>query len=226
MDHQEATRLMAVEKYLLKELPPESREEFEEHYFDCFECAADLRATEAFLDAAKSELEAAPLARPLSQAKKKSPFAFLWTPAFAIPVFALLLLVIVYQNLMVYPRYSSEIAQLKTPGILPALSMAGSNSRGGELPSITVPSGKPFLLLVDIPTQDQFSSYTCSLESPSGAIAFTLQVSVQQAKDTVSIGVPAGDRNPGTYTLIVRGNPNSGPPADLAQMHFVLRSQN
>src|SRR5580658_10237486 len=100
MDHQEATRLMAVEKYLLKELPPESREAFEEHYFDCLECAADLRATEAFLDAAKSELEAAPLARPLSQ-KKKSPFAFLWTPAFAIPVFALLLLVIVYQNLMV-----------------------------------------------------------------------------------------------------------------------------
>jgi hypothetical protein len=226
MDHQEATRLMAVEKYLLKEMPPELREEFEEHFFDCQECAADLRATEAFLDSAREEFEAAPVAKPLPQAQKKSPFAFLWRPAFIVPAFALLLLVIAYQNTVVYPKFIAEIAQLKTPEILPSISMAGANSRGGELPSVTVPSGQTFLLLVDIPTQDQFSSYTCSLESPSGAIAFTLQVSVQQAKDTVSIGVPAGDRNPGTYTLIVRGNPNSGPPADLAQMHFVLRSQN
>jgi Putative zinc-finger len=37
MDHHQATQLTAVEKYLLDELPPELRDEFEEHYFDCQE---------------------------------------------------------------------------------------------------------------------------------------------------------------------------------------------
>jgi hypothetical protein len=229
MDHLEATRLTAVEKYLLNELPPELRDEFEDHFFDCMECATDLRATAAFMDAAKKEFEAAPVSAASPKAKKKSPFAFLWTPAFAVPAFALLLFVIAYQYGVVYPRFAGEIAQLKTPEILPSISMAGANSRGGDLPSAALRSGHPFLLLVDIPTQDRFSSYTCSLESPSGSTAFVLQVSAQQAKDTVSIRVPAGNREPGTYTLIVRGNTNQNPgtaAVDLAHLHFVLRNQN
>src|ERR1700739_2666781 len=100
MDHPEATRLLAVEKYLLDEMPPELRDEFEEHFFGCPECAADLRATEAFLGAAKQELKAAPLRKPAA-AEKKSPFGFLWKPVFALPAFALLLLVIAYQNIVV-----------------------------------------------------------------------------------------------------------------------------
>ena len=53
MDHHQATQLTAVEKYLLDELTPELRDEFEEHFFDCQECATDLRATAGFIDAAK-----------------------------------------------------------------------------------------------------------------------------------------------------------------------------
>jgi len=37
MDHGESIRLMAAEKYLLGELAPELREQFEEHFFDCQE---------------------------------------------------------------------------------------------------------------------------------------------------------------------------------------------
>jgi len=47
MDHQEALRRSAVEKYLLNEMPQPERDEFEEHFFGCQECAADLRATAA-----------------------------------------------------------------------------------------------------------------------------------------------------------------------------------
>ena len=36
---------MAVEKYLLQELAGEERDQFEEHFFDCQECATDLGAT-------------------------------------------------------------------------------------------------------------------------------------------------------------------------------------
>src|ERR1022692_1444688 len=50
MDHSEASRLMASEKYLLDELPPSEMEAFEEHLFGCHECAMDVRAGSVFLE--------------------------------------------------------------------------------------------------------------------------------------------------------------------------------
>jgi len=56
MDHSEAVQQMAAERYLLDELSPELRDAFEEHMFDCPECAFDLRAEAAFLSEAKVQL--------------------------------------------------------------------------------------------------------------------------------------------------------------------------
>ena len=42
MDHSEAMRLMASEKYLLDELSPTELEEFEEHLFGCHDCATPV----------------------------------------------------------------------------------------------------------------------------------------------------------------------------------------
>jgi len=50
MDHNEALRLQAAEKYVLGELPPPLRDEFEEHFFDCQECALDVTATAGFVN--------------------------------------------------------------------------------------------------------------------------------------------------------------------------------
>ena len=56
MDHSEALQQMAAERYLLDELTPDAREAFEEHLFDCPECALDLRAGAAFVEEAKAQL--------------------------------------------------------------------------------------------------------------------------------------------------------------------------
>jgi hypothetical protein len=229
MDHQEATQLMAVEKYVLGELPPQLRDDFEEHYFDCQECAKDLRATTAFLDAAKIELKAASVSRPSPAVGAKRRTPWLWRPALIVPALAASLLVIAYQNVVVYPRMTGQIAQLNTPEILPSLSLVDGNSRGGQIPSITVRSTQPFLLFLDIPTQERFSSYTCTVYPPSGKPAWHVQVSAQQAKDTVSLRIPAIDRMGGKYSMLVQGNLDSSHPevtVDLARYSFVLKSQN
>ena len=44
MDHGDAVRLKATERYLLNELDPEQLDQFEEHLFDCPDCALDVRA--------------------------------------------------------------------------------------------------------------------------------------------------------------------------------------
>src|ERR1700728_2792391 len=100
MDHNQSATLMAVEKYLLDELTPEVRDEFEEHFFDCQECATDLRATAAFMDAAKREFKIRPVPKPGAGSKGKSFFAsaLVWS------ALAASLLIIAYQNMIVFPH--------------------------------------------------------------------------------------------------------------------------
>src|SRR3984885_15710446 len=221
MDHNQSTNLMAVEKYLLEELTPEQRDQFEEHFFDCEECTTDLQATAAFMAAARQEFKANPVPRPGKAAKGKSFSASFWPTALVWSALAASLLLVAYQNLVVFPHFKTEIAELKAPEILPVVSLVGGNSRGGETPTASVAAAHPFLLSLDIPTQDRFTSYTCLLYSPSGALAWRVEVSPQAAKDTVSIRVPAADRRSGEYTLAVKGN-IAGSSVDLAHYRFAL----
>ncbi len=225
MDHYQATELTAVEKYLLDELTPGERDDFEEHFFDCQECAIDLRSTAAFMAAAKKELQANPIPKPRGATNGKSFFASLWPSALVWSALAASLLVIAYQNLVVFPRYATEIAGLKAPEILPSISLVGGNSRGGQIPVAEVGAARPFLLQLDIPAQDRFSTYTCLLYSPSGTLAWRVEVSAQSAKDTVSIRVPSAGRQSGEYTLTVQGNTGQGgTPVDLAHYRFALKA--
>jgi hypothetical protein len=43
MEHDEATRSHAAERYVAHELSPAERDAFEEHFFDCRQCADDVR---------------------------------------------------------------------------------------------------------------------------------------------------------------------------------------
>jgi len=57
MDHQTALSTQAIERYTLGELTSPEREEFEEHYFGCVECADALRAYEIFAANARAVFE-------------------------------------------------------------------------------------------------------------------------------------------------------------------------
>src|SRR5277367_5646723 len=107
MDHSESIRLMAAEKYLLGELAPESREQFEEHFFECQECALDVRAGAALVEHSKVVLSESPAISPVRvpAAAPARPGWFAWLrPAVVVPVLAALLVVVGYQNLVMYPQ--------------------------------------------------------------------------------------------------------------------------
>ncbi len=48
MEHDEAMRLHAAERYVARELSPEDKDAFEEHYFDCHTCAEEVRLEMTF----------------------------------------------------------------------------------------------------------------------------------------------------------------------------------
>src|ERR1700756_1194670 len=60
MDHSEAVQLRATEKYLLGDLPTDQREAFEDHFFECTECAQDVKAAAVLIDNARAVLHETP----------------------------------------------------------------------------------------------------------------------------------------------------------------------
>src|SRR5579863_10185856 len=227
MDHQDAVRRGVIEKYLLDEISQPERDEIEMHVFDCQECAEEMRTTAAFLAGAKMELRRSHLAQPVRAAAKKPWFEILRTPAFAAPAFALLLLIVAYQTIIILPRFAGERAQPRNPEILTSLSLSGSNRRDGAAPIATPPKGQPLLLSLDIPTAERFTSYACVLIAPTGAVVWRLPVSAAQAKDPVAISVPSNSLSPGSYRLLVQGRANAeADPVDLANYRFTLNASN
>ena len=66
MDHEVVARQKMTERYLLNELDSETRDQFEEHFFDCAECALDVRAGSAFVEESKAVLAESPALTGLS----------------------------------------------------------------------------------------------------------------------------------------------------------------
>jgi Putative zinc-finger len=205
MDHSEAIRLMASERYLLDELPPDEAEAFEEHLFGCHECAVDVRAGSLFLEHSKVEL-AGPAAavEPVPERRVSSGWFAWWRPAFAIPVMAVLLLVIGYQNLVTFPALKGTVAESKAPRILPAASLVSGVTRGSSPSALVVDSGKPFLLPLDIAPQTVFQSYVVELHNPAGSVEWSIAVSSEEIKNTLPIESPGVDRA-GHYEMVVMG---------------------
>src|SRR5271165_1116124 len=105
MDHEMAVKSQACEKYLLGELSPELRDAYEEHYFACAECAMQLRTAAELVGAGREILAQAPIStRPPAVPAPAGWFGWL-RPAFAVPVFAALLLLIGYQNFVTIPHW-------------------------------------------------------------------------------------------------------------------------
>lgn len=122
MDHAVAVDRKMTERYLLGELDPQACQEFEEHFFDCPDCALDVRTAALFIEHSKNSLakESEPVAAlsPVTKALPPKPGWSAWLrPAFAVPVMALLLAVIGYQNLVIYPRQQQAFAR---PQVLPS----------------------------------------------------------------------------------------------------------
>jgi putative zinc finger protein len=59
MNHVEAVKTLAIERYLLEEMTPEERDAFEEHFFSCMECGADARHAATMRDGVRGGLAGA-----------------------------------------------------------------------------------------------------------------------------------------------------------------------
>ena len=193
MDHSESIRLMATEKYLLGELTPELREQFEEHFFDCQECALDVRAGAALVEHSKvcCRCRWPFLGQGSGPVPAKADWLAWLRPALAVPVLAALLAVIGYQNLVTYPQLKQMAS---SPQILPWASINVSTRRASTT-QISPHPGQGFHLLVNIPPESHYTSYTFDLSSPSGRLEWSRTIPAASSDEARSIYVPGARRS-------------------------------
>ena len=225
MQHGEAIRGMTSEKYLLNELTPELREEFEEHFFGCTDCALEVKAGATFLEHSKIVL-AAPTqskAPAVAPARQTGGWQAWLRPAVAVPVMALLLVVIGYQNFVTFSKLERTTAELQAPRILPSATLV--SARSDRVPVVAARPNETFLLFVDVPTESRFTSYVCELYSPAGTLEWSIPVSADAAKDALPLRVPSGQAAPGAYSLVVRGVLPGQNSSVVARYPFELQVQ-
>lgn len=226
MDHGVVVRQRMTERYLLNELDSEARNEFEEHFFDCPDCALDVRAGALFVEqskivlAEKSEPTSSPA--PVVVRVPARPGWLAWLrPVFAAPVLALLLAFIAYQNLVTYPQMKQA---LNHPQVLPWASI-NIGTYGASGPEITIAPGKGFLVFVRIPPESAYSQYTADLYNPAGKLEWSLTIPATTSQDQWPLAVPGADRQGGTYTLVVRGTTAAGESKEVGRGSFELQIQ-
>lgn len=224
MDHEEAVRQKATERYLLDELDPGVRDQFEDHLFDCEDCALDVRAAAMLVEQSKvifAEPTVHPVVKTLKPAVAKPGWLAWLRPSLAVPVFAVLLAVIAYQNLVTYPKLTAAVQQ---PQIGPWASVNVS-TRGTATIAIKTHPGEGFGLLVNIPPDTGFVSYAVELYDPGGKLEWSGPLSAEVADQGRQIYIPGRNRLPGIYKLAVRGVNAAGESKEISRQSIDLQVQ-
>jgi hypothetical protein len=228
MNHNQAVEQMAVERYLLGELDGGAREEFEEHLFDCHECALDSRVATMFIEEAKTQLAEIPAVEPerklaIRGEKVRSNWFGWLRPAFATPVFAALLVVIGYQNLVTFPALRSAANQ---PSVVPVATLAGA-TRGGSHATVVADREHGVSLPVDLPLDPalgNFASYSFELHNSQGKLVWSgsLPAPAQHSPGDLQLSVvlPGKMLSNGTYSISISGTGAHGERTPIENYTF------
>lgn len=188
MDHKLATDSMALERYLLGELSPDELKLFEEHAFICDECGDAIDNGVAFLDNGRALVEGE---RRFFWGRVKA-----WVPT---AVAAGLALVVGMQNLVTIPALRHAAISGPAIQVVPMLDTDQARGAADQHP----PAGKPWILVVNIPSDKTYPSYHCELRDASGHVRASVTVTEEQAKQAVPMllsPLPAG-----SYILAIEG---------------------
>ena len=230
MNHREAVSSGAVERYLLGQLSAHESEEFEQHFFDCSECARDLRAGALFEDNARAvfleELSVAEPAAARGPTKAKpSVWGWLWERPWMAPALASVALagVAAYQAVVVIPGLRGQLNAALSPQpvasyVLPPLSR-------GDAYALAVPDiGHFYAIYMDPTWPATFAAYVCSVQDKSGSTRFSVRLSAPPPGKPIEILMPRSLLPSGRYTVVIRNAAETGKPeAELARYALNLK---
>jgi hypothetical protein len=232
MDHQEALRLQAAEKYILGELTPELCEQFEEHYFDCSDCATNLKALGTFITASRLVLEDAegsPRVAP-HVAWAGRPGWFNWLqPVISVPAIMALAAIVVFQLTMAI-RSARKVETVQTVAeVYESSYHLQGTTRGAETAKLAVRPDESFAVDFDFVPTRIFSNYKGSLLDSSGQVVLVFGLKGEQSNKEVHLVIPGGKVHTGSYEVVVvgdSGTSNQNPKdSEVLRLSFLVVSE-
>lgn len=191
MKHEDAIRTEAVERYLIGEMTDDEREIFEEHYFDCPVCAADVTDGTRMMVAGRVVAAEDPRTWNVVSMPKR----FQWLPAAAAASLAFTLLggqagYLIAMRQQHNPTELVRVARLET-----GVSRAGTPA---EIPVVR-PGDE---LRFDVEPSDGAVSYA-AVVTCGGKTESTHGISREMAADAVSLRL--GELPAGRCELVIQG---------------------
>jgi len=238
MEHKEAIELKAAERYVMRELPVKLRDAYEEHFFDCAECAADIKAATIFAETSQEIFADEGQHAAVDMMNKE--YGSVWSrwlrPAFALPVFAALAAVIGYQNLVTIPTVEreaarpTEIAQIaQSQAFASSFRLQGSTRGEASTTVVAVRPGDSFALDFDFTPSQTADSFLGELQDPSGHTVLSVKLPAEMANKEVHVMVPGGLVHAGKYVLVISGESAAqNPPVNhlqVARLAFTVEIQ-
>jgi hypothetical protein len=217
MDHDRAAAIKAAERYILDELSPAEREEFEEHYFCCEECAAQLRETAAFADNAAAVMRSRRegfAARALRPARA----SWLGKPQWALAAVAALLVIAVAELFYIRAVRMELAAALAPQAVLSTTLQPMTRSEGDR---VAIRPGQAFFeVAMDVDPEAQASMYSYEIRAAEGNVMVRGSAAAPPPGAPIRLLLPAARFRPGSYVL--RLSPAGG--AALAEeFRFVIQ---
>ena len=221
MNHEEAVLLKAPERYILGELSPEDREQFEEHYFDCLECASDIRALARFRNVSRLVMEEDPLAGvPATEPRPQRAWLAWLRPAFAVPAITLLAAIVVFQATVTIPALKERAKGQGVGQVYESSFRVQGNTRGEHTSKVSVRPEESFALDFDFTPSRKFTSYKGVVIDASGAAIETFDIAGEEANKELHLVIRGAKLRAGNYDLLfsgMNGASRPDPKADEVQ---------
>lgn len=217
MDHAEAVRTLAAERYLLDEMSTEERDAFEAHFFECTICAEAVETGAIVAEGARepgafAQARIAPFVTPAARTPRRSALTG-WVPLAAA---AALAVVAGYQSFVTIPalRQAAE-----APGSFVPVALAPTSR--GEGPSIDVSSDGWLVLALDINVDPIPPDMLYDLRTLAGEVVLTGPVSAPPPGTPLFLRLPGRSLPSGQYALVVRDG--ASPESEVGTYRFAVR---
>ncbi len=199
MRHDQAVISKAAERYLLEEMAELERYRFEAHYFECPECAEEIRLGMA-LKEATAEAPASGQTAKEKPGSRPSPLRLV-----SLAAAAALFMAVGYQSLVVIPELESIARpQALAPVVLRPVS------RGADT-EISLQPGVPFVSMsLDVNLDPLPPELQYDLATDQSTVVASGRVSAPPPGTPLLLLVPSKVMAPGRYTLALRAADGSG----------------
>lgn len=203
MKHEDALESKATERYLLEEMGTDERDAFEEHYFDCSECADDVRSGVQFTESLRRKTNVVDIG---SHRRRSS-----WLPKAAAAA--------VIFGTLGWLGGANMQPPAQPPQITEMVQIDIAEAERGPGDAVVIPAGSYASLNFDIPDRPDAASYAYSLQDAAGK---TLRTGTKSREDaaagSVSLLLPALPR--GSYRVLIEGVREDGNRLPISNIEF------